>query len=592
MAEIRAPKPKGDVPDDPLSRLRHSCSHVMADAVKRLFPTAKVTIGPSIETGFYYDFDVERPFTDEDLRAIEVEMKQIIDADLPFRREEIPRAQAIDLFRSRGEHYKVEIIEGIPGNEPISLYHHGDFFDLCRGPHVARTGEIKAFKLLSHASAYWRGDERNRSLQRIYGTAFPSQQELDQFLHRMEEAKKRDHRLLGKQLDLFSIDDTIGRGLILWHPKGGRVRYLIEEISRREHLRHGYELVFTPHVARDELWRISGHLENYQQNMFSGIDIEGQTYLVKPMNCPFHITIYQSQPRSYRELPLRLAELGTVYRYERSGVLGGLLRVRGFTQDDAHIFCRRDQQEAELAGCLSFCLSLLRAFGFTDFSLYLATRPETHFAGAVELWEESEAALRRVLQASGLAFEEDPGGGAFYGPKIDLKLRDAIGREWQCSTIQLDYNLPERFGLEYTGQDGAKHRPTMIHRALYGSIERFFAVLLEHYAGAFPLWLAPIQVRVAPVSEEKHGQYASQVIERLRKAGLRVDGDLSADKIGAKIRQATLAKIPYILVVGDKEAAAGTVAPRQTQGGKQLEPLPVEAFLERLEKEAALPEVP
>ncbi|HJZ86783.1 MAG TPA: threonine--tRNA ligase [Polyangia bacterium] len=588
MAELRAPKAKGDVPDDPLSRLRHSCSHVMADAVKRLFPGAKVAIGPSIETGFYYDFEVERPFSDEDLRAIEAEMGKIVAADLPFVREEISRDEALAMFRARGETYKVEIILGIPASETISLYRHGDFVDLCRGPHVERTGQIKAWKLLSHASAYWRGDERNQSLQRIYGTAFGSQKELDEFLHRLEEAKKRDHRVLGQKLDLFSIDDTIGRGLVLWHPRGGRVRYLIEEFSRREHLRHGYELVFTPHVARDELWKISGHLENYKENMFSGIDIEGQIYLVKPMNCPFHITIYKSHPRSYRDLPMRLGELGTVYRYERSGVLGGLLRVRGFTQDDAHLFCRRDQQEAELARCLDFCLSILRAFGFEDFKLFLATRSAELHTGALE--HESEAALRKVLDQSGLPFEMDEGGGAFYGPKIDLRLRDAIGREWQCSTIQLDYALPERFGLEFTGSDGAKHRPVMIHRALYGSVERFFAVLVEHYAGAFPVWLSPVQVRVAPVSEEKHGAYARKVVAALRAADLRADADLSADKIGAKIRQAALEKIPYVLVVGDKEVVAGTVAPRE-RGGQQLEAMSLESFVERLRKEAAVPTV-
>jgi threonyl-tRNA synthetase len=589
MAEIRAPRPKGDVPDDPLSRLRHSTSHVMADAVKRLFPKAKVTIGPSIETGFYYDFDVERPFTDEDLRAIEAEMQKIVDADLPFIREEISRDAALKMFADRGETYKVEIIQGIPADQTISLFRHGDFVDLCRGPHVQRTGEIKAFKLLSHAGSYWRGDERNAQLQRIYGTAFPSKKDLDDFLHRIEEAKKRDHRLLGKQLDLFSIEDTIGRGLILWHPKGGRVRYMIEEFSRKAHLANGYDLVFTPHVARDELWKISGHLENYKENMFSGIDIEGQTYLVKPMNCPFHITIYKSQPRSYRELPQRYSELGTVYRYERSGVLSGLLRVRGFTQDDAHLFCRPDQQEEELGRTLQFCLGILRAFGFSDFKLFLATRPEK-FGGAVELWDASEPALRRVLEASGLPFEMDEGGGAFYGPKIDLKLRDAIGREWQCSTIQLDYVLPERFELEYVGQDGGRHRPIMIHRALYGSVERFFAVLLEHYGGAFPLWLAPVQVRVAPISEEKHGAYAREVMEKLSAAGLRADADLTPEKVGAKIRTATLSKIPYILVVGDKEAAARTVAPR-TREGKQLEVMPIDDFVARLRTEAAEPKV-
>ncbi len=561
----------------------------MADAVTRLFPGTKVTIGPAIETGFYYDFDPPRPFTDEDLPAIEAEMQKIIAAGGQFRREEVGRDQAEKLFGGMGETYKLEILSGIAGDAPISLYRHGDskFVDLCRGPHVGDLSEIKAFKLTSVAGAYWRGDERNPMLSRIYGTAFAAKADLDAHLKMIEEAKKRDHRKLGQQLELFTIDPKIGPGLVLWLPKGGLVRYHIEEFMRRTLLDSGYELVFTPHVSRDELWRISGHLENYKENMFSGLDIEGQTYLVKPMNCPFHCTIFGTRLRSYRELPLRLAELGTVYRYERSGVLGGLLRVRGFTQDDAHLFCRREQQEEELTRTLSLCLRILRAFGFSDYKLFLATRPEKS-VGAPELWAESEAALALALEKNGLPFEYDHGGGAFYGPKIDLKLRDAIGREWQCSTIQLDYNLPERFELEYVGPDGQRHRPVMIHRAFFGSVERFFGVLIEHYAGAFPLWLAPVQARVLPVSEEKHRGFADEVVAALKAAGLRAEADYSNEKLGARIRDAQLQKIPYMIVLGDKEVEARTVSPR-SRDGKQHEPQKLEDFISRLRQEAQVP---
>ena len=573
----------------PLETLRHSTAHVMADAVKRLFPQALVTIGPSIATGFYYDFDVPRPFTDEDLGRIEAEMQKIIDADYRFERVEVTREQAREIFARMGETYKLEILDQIAPGSLITLYRSGDFVDLCRGPHVASTGEIKAFKLLSVAGAYWRGDERNPMLQRIYGTAFFSRKDLDEHLHRIVEARRRDHRKLGKELDLFSIEENIGGGLVLWHPKGARIRHIAESFWREEHYAQGYDLVSTPHVARETLWNTSGHTSFYKDNMFAGMDIEGQRYLVKPMNCPYHLTIFKSGnhgQKSYRDLPLRYAELGTVYRYERSGVLHGLLRVRGFTQDDAHIFMRRDQVDEELDRTLAFCLYVLRTFGFTDFQLYLATRPK-EFVGAPEAWVEAEAALLRTLERSGLPYEMDPGGGAFYGPKIDLKLRDAIGREWQCSTIQVDFQLPERFDLTYVGQDGAKHRVTMIHRALFGSMERFFAVLIEHYGGAFPTWLAPVQARILTISEKQEG-WGTKVVETLRARGFRVEADLSADKVGAKIRRAQGDKIPIMLVCGAKEVEAGAVAPR-LRDGTQLPVMALDAFGEWLQKEATIP---
>jgi threonyl-tRNA synthetase len=569
-----------------LETLRHSCAHVMAKAVQRLWPDAKVTIGPSIETGFYYDFDIERPFSEEDLASIEAEMKRIIDAREPFVRHEVSREEALALFGRLGETYKVDIIERLPPDATISYYATGDWVDLCRGPHLEHTGQIGAFKLLSVAGAYWRGSEHNKMLQRIYGTAFPSKQELAEYLHRLEEAKRRDHRRLGKDLDLFSIDETIGGGLVLWHPKGARVRYLIEELWRQEHFAHGYDVVATPHVARDDLWKLSGHLEWYRENMYAGMEVEGQQYLVKPMNCPFHITIFKKGLRSYRDLPLRWAELGTVYRHERSGVMHGLLRVRGFTQDDAHLFMTRDQLPGELRRTLDFCLHILRTFGFRQFKLYLATRPEK-FVGDPALWEEAEAALLAALTQSGLPYELDRGGGAFYGPKIDLKLRDALDREWQCSTLQVDFQLPERFGLEYVGADGARHRVVMLHRALLGSLERFFAVLTEHYAGAFPVWLAPVQARVITVSEKQEA-WAGQVVETLRQAGFRVEVDLSPDKLGAKIRRAQLEKIPFMLVCGDKEVAAGAVAPR-TREGQQLPAMPLADFVTHLGEAARIP---
>jgi threonyl-tRNA synthetase len=579
------PREKGDVPDDPLSRLRHSASHVMADAVRRLRPDAKVAIGPAIETGFYYDFQTA-PFSPEDAARIEAEMAKIVAQDLPFVRRVVSRDEALQMFQARNEAFKVEIVQSLPEGEEISLFQHGDFVDLCRGPHVERTSEIKAFKVLSFAGAYWRGDERNPMLQRVYGTAFGSQQELDEFCKRMEEAKKRDHRVLGRELDLFSFDDLVGPGFALWHPRGALVRQMIEDLIRSETIRRGYKPVYTPHVAREQLLEKSGHLAHYKENLFGGMELEGQRYLVKPMNCPFHVAIYRSQLRSYRDLPLRLSELGTVYRYERSGVLHGLLRVRGFTQDDAHLFCREDQIEAEMQGCVRFAMSILKLFGFADVKFFLATRPDS-FMGDPALWTQAEAAIRRVLEGTGLPFEVDEGGGAFYGPKIDLKIKDALGREWQCGTFQLDFQLPQRFDLEYVGADGHRHKPVMIHRALLGSVERFIAVLIEHHAGAFPLWLAPVQARVLSVSEKAEG-YAQEVQGKLAAAGLRAEADLAPDKLGAKIRKAQMEKIPYMVVVGEKDMAARVVSPR-TREGQQLPATPLDEFVARLAGDAKVP---
>ena len=579
------PRDKGDVPDDPLSRMRHSASHVMADAVRRLRPDAKVAIGPAIETGFFYDFDTA-PFEPGDIERIEAEMRKIVAENVPFVQRVVPRSEARALFESRGEKYKVEIIDSIPEGEDISYFQHGDFIDLCRGPHVERTGDIKAFKVLSFAGAYWRGDEKNAQLQRIYGTAFPSEDELKEYLARIEEAKRRDHRTLGKQLDLYSTDELVGSGFVLWHPKGAFIRYQIEELIRRENLRRGYDLVATPHVAREELLETSGHLAHYKDNLFGGMELDGQRYLVKPMNCPFHVAIYRSQLRSYRDLPLLYSELGTVYRYERSGALHGLLRVRGFTQDDGHLFVREDQIAGEVGRCLRFVLDMLKVFGFESFKLFLATRPPD-FMGEAAYWDRAEDALRGVMDSLGHAYEMDEGGGAFYGPKIDLKIKDALGREWQCSTVQLDFQMPLRFGLEYVAPDGSRQTPVMIHRALLGSIERFIAVLIEHYAGAFPLWLAPIQARVLSVSE-KAAAYADEVTALLRGSGLRAESDIGAEKLGAKIRRAQVDKIPYMLVVGEKDMAARVVSPR-TREGQQHPPAPIEDFVRRLAEEAKTP---
>ncbi len=563
--------------------LRHSTAHVMAAAVKELFPDARITIGPSIENGFYYDFDVANPFTPEDLSRIEEKMREIAAADLPFTREEVTKEEARKRFP--GEPYKMELLDDIPDNR-VSLYKVGNFLDLCRGPHVPSSGRTGAFKLTSTAGAYWRGDSRNRMLTRIYGVAFASKKELDEHLRLLEEIKKRDHRKVGKELDLFSIDDEIGAGLILWHPKGSVVRRIMEDFWRTEHARAGYDLVFSPHIAKLDLWRTSGHLDFYRQNMFGPMEVEGQDYQLKPMNCPFHIEIYKSRTRSYRDLPVRYAELGTVYRFEPSGTLHGLLRVRGFTQDDAHLFLRADQLDEEIYSLLDFTLFVLRRFGFDRYEVYLSTRPE-EYAGTVENWEKSEAALKSALERKGLSFQVDPGAGVFYGPKIDIKIKDMLGRSWQCSTIQVDFNNPERFDACYVGEDGSRHRAIMIHRALMGSLERFFGVLVEHYAGAFPLWLAPVQVDVLPVTD-RQAEAARRAVASLRAAGFRAEGDYRNEKLGYKIRESQMQKVPYALVIGDREAAAGQVAPRR-RGGEQVAPLTLERFIEILRAEMEQP---
>ena len=547
-----------------LDILRHSTSHLMAQAVRELYPDVKITIGPAIEDGFYYDFDYSRPFTQDDLTKIENKMKEIIKNDIPIIRMELPREDAIRLFDSMGETYKVEIIREIT-EEPVSLYKQGDFIDLCRGPHLPSTGKIRSFKLLNTAGAYWRGDEKNKMLHRIYGTAFPTQDELDAYMIRLEEIKKRDHRKLGKELDLFSIQDEIGAGLILWHPKGAIIRKVIEDFWREEHLRHEYKLLYTPHVAKLDLWKTSGHTEFYQGNMYSPIEVEGQDFQLKPMNCPFHISIYKTKMHSYRDLPIRWAELGTVYRYERSGVLHGLLRVRGFTQDDAHIFCRPDQLEGEISSILDFTVDILSIFGFDKYDIYLSTRPDK-YVGSIENWELATSALGNALKQKGLSYQIDPGEGVFYGPKIDIKIKDVLDRAWQCTTIQVDFNLPERFSITYAGEDGLQHQPIMIHRALMGSLERFFGILIEHYAGAFPLWLSPVQVKVLPITE-KQTMYAEEVVSLLRNEGLRAELDSRNEKIGYKIREAQMEKVPFMFIIGGKEEESRSVSVRLRKEG-------------------------
>lgn len=576
-----------------LYRLRHSTAHVLAQAVLELFPGAKLAIGPPIEDGFYYDFDLPRPLTPDDLAVIEVRMRRIIAENHPFRYCEVTAAEAREMFA--GQPYKLELLEGLAETADdapavISTYRQDTFEDLCRGPHLQRTGEIPpdGFTLSHISGAYWRGDERRPMLQRIYGTAWSSRAELEAHLQRLEEAKRRDHRRLGRELDLFSVSDDVGPGLILWHPKGAMVRVLAEDFSRQAHLQNGYDWVFSPHIGRATLWETSGHLDFYREDMYSPMDIDGEEYFAKPMNCPFHIAIYRSRPRSYRDLPLRFAEYGTVYRYERSGSLHGLTRVRGFTQDDAHIFCRPDQAPEEISRALQFSLYVLRTFGLADFKAYLSTRPEK-FVGEPREWEAATAALRQAIEEEGIVYEIDDGGGAFYGPKIDLKARDALGREWQLSTIQFDFNLPERFGLEFTGEDGRPHRPIMVHRALFGSTERFLGVLIEHFAGAFPVWLAPVQATVIPVSVERHANYAASVTTRLKAAGIRAEFDAGHERMAAKIREAQLQKVPYMLVVGDREQANDTVAVR-IRTGEDLGALPIDAFIERIRADTPTPE--
>ena len=565
-----------------LARMRHSAAHLMAGAVLDLIPGAKLGIGPAIEDGFYYDFDLPRPLSQDDLAKVEERMREVQTSEVNYLYSPISREEALRMFADQP--YKLELIRDLPPEAQLSIYKHDGFVDLCRGPHLPNTREVGPFKLLSVAGAYWRGNEKNPMLQRIYGTAWRTQEDLDAYLHRLEEAERRDHRKLGRELDLFSIHEEAGAGLIYWHPKGGLMRVLVEDVWREEHLKGGYDIVYSPHIGKSWLWETSGHLDFYRENMYDPMPVDGQDYYAKPMNCPFHILMYKTKRRSYRELPLRWAELGTVYRYERSGVLHGLLRVRGFTQDDAHIFCRPDQVEDEIRRVLDFTMHILGIMGFTEYEIYLSTRPDK-YVGEVEKWNMAEDALRRALEEKGLPYKVDEGGGAFYGPKIDLKIKDTLGRAWQCTTIQFDFNLPERFDMIYVGEDGREHRPFMVHRALLGSIERFFGVLIEHYGGAFPLWLSPVQGVIIPISDVKHMDYARKVEGELQAAGLRVEVDDRRDRMGAKIRDAQLQKVPYMLIIGDKELESGAVAVR-LRSGEDLGALPVEELKARMVEES------
>lgn len=553
-----------------LDILRHSSAHVMAQAVKELFPSVKLTFGPSTEGGFYYDFDYERTFTPQDLEAIEKRMDEIIQKDEPFIREDLPKDEAISIFKKLGESYKVEHLEDLPNQ--VSLYRQGSFVDLCEGPHLPSTGKIKAFKLLSVSGTYWRGDARNQVLQRIYGTAFPEAQGLEDYLHMLEEAKKRDHRKLGRELDLFSLTDEAGPGLVIYHPKGALLRTILEDFEKREHLKRGYQIVIGPQLLKLDLWKRSGHFENYRDKMYF-TKVEDAEYGIKPMNCLAHMLIYKSQIRSYRDLPLRYFELGTVHRHEKSGELHGLLRVRGFTQDDAHILCRPDQLNDEIGAIIQFVDDVMKIFGF-EYEMELSTRPEKSI-GTDEDWEKATNALLHTLQERGLPFEINEGDGAFYGPKIDVKLKDALNRRWQCATIQVDFAMPERFDLTYVGSDGEKHRPVMLHRVILGAMERFIGVLIEHYAGAFPVWLAPVQAILLTVTE-RHIPYAEKVYRQLIQKGIRVEKDLRNEKLGFKVREAQVQKIPYMLVIGDKEEKEGTVSPRKRSGEMMGSMLPEE----------------
>ncbi len=543
-------------------RIRHSAAHVMADVVTTMYPDAKLAIGPPTEDGFYYDFLVENPFSDEDLKKIERQMKKIIGRNLSFEYSEYSREEILE--KNKQEPLKLEVISEIPEGEKITTYKHGDFEDLCAGPHVDSTGQIPAFKLINVAGAYWRGDESRPMLQRIYGTAWESKESLEKHLNNLEEAKKRDHRTLGKEMDLFSIHEETGPGLIIWHPKGARVRNIFENFWREEHYKRGYDLIYTPNIGRANLWQTSGHLDFFKENMFPPSETDGQDYYLKPMNCPFHIMYYKSSLRSYRELPMRIGELGTVYRYERGGTLHGMMRVRGFTQDDAHIFCRPDQIENEINGVLDLTFYLLEAFGFKDFTLNLSTRPDKA-VGSDDQWELAENSLRNTLLSRGLDFDIEEAGGAFYGPKIDVNIKDALGRSWQCTTVQFDFNLPQRFGITYIGEDGNEHQPYMVHRAIFGSLERFMGVLIEHYGGAFPVWLAPLQVKIIPIAD-RHFDYARQIGNKMDASGLRCEVDLGTDRMNSKIRQGQLQKIPYMVIVGDKEVESDTVSVRSRNG--------------------------
>ncbi len=560
---------------------RHSASHIMAQAVLELYPHAKLGIGPAIEDGFYYDFDLGKTLEPGDLPKIEKKMNKIIQNNLSFERVEMSRKEAIELFSSKGQDYKVELLDGME-DEEVTLYRLGDFVDLCRGPHIPSTAKIKASKLLKIAGAYWRGDENRPMLQRIYGTAFDSSKKLEDHLYKLEQAAKRDHRKLGKELELFSIDEDFGTGLPLWFPNGALVRRLIEDFWINEHLKRDYEIVMTPHIAKADLWKTSGHWDFYRENLYSPMQIENQEYIIKPMNCPGHILIYKSRTRSYREMPIRWAELGTVYRFERSGVLHGLLRVRGFTQDDAHIFCLPDQLREEIAGVIDFCLFMLRTFGFENYEVFLSTRPDK-YVGTAENWEQATNALKSSLEKVGLAYEIDPGEGVFYGPKIDIKIKDALGRAWQCTTIQVDFNLPERFDITYMGKDNKEHQPIMIHRALLGSLERFMGCLIEHYAGAFPTWIAPLQVMVIPIAD-RHLPYAEEIKKSLRENSIRTKIDSRAESVSKKIREAQVRQVPYMLIVGDEEQQSNKAALRERRAGDKGK-IEVDEFIKKIKEE-------
>jgi len=568
-----------------LDVFRHSSSHVMAQAVKRLYPEAKFAIGPPVEDGFYYDIDLPHRITEEDLKTIEEEMGRVVSEKIPFEREVLPREKALELFEGLGEDYKLELIRDL-GEDTVSVYRQGDFVDLCRGPHVPNTGYIKSFKLLNIAGAYWRGDEHNKMLQRIYGTSWFDRKDLQAYLKRLEEAKKRDHRRLGRELDLFSILEEAGPGLVIYHPRGALVRTILEDFEKKEHLKRGYHIVMGPHMLKSDLWKQSGHWDNYRENMYF-TEIEGVQYGIKPMNCLAHMLIYKSAIRSYRDLPLRYFELGTVHRHEKSGVLHGLLRVRGFTQDDAHILCTPEQVNAEIRGVIAFVRDVMKVFGF-EYEMEISTRPEK-FIGSPEDWEKATKALMDALEDEGIPYEVNEGDGAFYGPKIDVKLRDAIGRMWQCATVQCDFALPERFDLEYVGPDGEKHRPIILHRVILGSIDRFLGVLIEHYAGAFPAWLAPVQVKILTITD-RSANYARSVAESLKKEGFRVEADLRNEKIGYKIREARLEKVPYMLIVGDKEADTGSVSVRHREDGDRGS-LPLDDFINGVRGEMEPPRI-
>lgn len=560
---------------------RHSAAHVMAAAVSELYPQVKLGIGPTIENGFYYDFDLPTSLSEDDFPKIEKKMVEIVQKDLPFVFEDMPSEEAIKLFEKLNQPYKVELIKEIE-EKKVRVYWLGDFVDLCRGPHLASSGQIKAFKILSVAGAYWRGDEKRPMLQRLYGTAFFNQDELDDYVHALEEAEKRDHRRLGKALDLFSFHEEAGAGLVFYHPKGAILRLILEEFIRSEHMKRGYQFLVTPHIMKGDLWRISGHSEYYRENMYF-FEIEEKEYAVKPMNCPGHILVYNTKPRSYREFPLRFFELGTVYRYERSGVLHGLLRVRGFTQDDAHIFCTPQQLGEEIENLIDFSFYTLKTFGFDDFEVRLSTRPEK-FVGTVENWSHATEALEQAMEKRKVSYEVDPGEGVFYGPKIDIKLKDALGRLWQATTIQVDFNIPERFELVYWGPDNRQHQPVMIHRAILGSLERFTGALIEHYAGAFPFWLSPVQMVVIPIAD-RHREYAFKVREKLEGAGFRVLVDSRSESVSKKIRDAEVEKIPYMLVVGDREQESGQVGVRDREEGDKG-PSQLEDFIKLTQEKA------